>query len=206
MIITECSCHLRAIGWFQSLDLRDDISNRIKESILLYDELYIEDGTYQAEIVEGYSDPVEFYNPPGFIPPEQRTIEYERDLKPSSIVIGIGPDGAVAPSAIVLQGNTSTRFKIDYYEIFKNIELLDYNFLKFIVLQNEHEIPRNAREIIDHDSRKDKSAFEDMHPNEAIRNLVIDNLNHDLVASILLKSSVIVDKMHHDLLKRKCCQ
>jgi len=62
------------IGWFQSLDLRDDISNRIKESILLYDELYIEDGTYQAEIVEGYSDPVEFYNPPGFIPPEQRTI------------------------------------------------------------------------------------------------------------------------------------
>jgi len=192
MIITECSCHLRAIGWFQSLDLRDDISNRIKESILLYDELYIEDGTYQAEIVEGYSDPVEFYNPPGFIPPEQRTIEYERDLKPSSIAIGIGPDGAVAPSAIVLQGNTSTRFKIDYYEIFKNIELLDYNFLKFIVLQNEHEIPRNAREIIDHDSRKDKSAFEDMHPNEAIRNLVIDNLNHDLVASILLKSSVIV--------------
>jgi len=91
-----------------------------------------------------------------------------------------------------LQGNTSTRFRIDYYEIFKNIELLDYNFLKFIVLQNEHEIPRNAREIIDHDSRKDKSAFEDMHPNEAIRNLVIDNLNHDLVASILLKSSVIV--------------
>jgi hypothetical protein len=110
------------IGWFQSSDLRNAVSNRVKESILLYDELYIEDGTFRADIVDGYPGPITWYYPPGFIPLEWRTIE-ECDLKPTDMTIGIGPDGATSPTAIVVNGNASTRFKIDYYEIFKNIEL-----------------------------------------------------------------------------------
>jgi hypothetical protein len=97
-----------------------------------------------------------------------------------------------------------TRFKIDYYEIFNNIDVSDYKFLKFIVLQNEYNIPNDAKAIIESESRKDKNDFADIHPNKANRDLVIDNLNHDLVASILLKSSAIIDPAHHDLLKKKC--
>lgn len=192
------------IGWFQSSDLRNAVSNRVKESILLYDELHIEDGTFQADIVDGYAGPIKWYHPPSSTPLERRTIE-ERDLKPTDMTIGIGPDGATSPTAIIMKGNASTRFKIDYYDIFKNIELSEHKFLKFIVLQNDYNIPNDARDIIESQSRKDKDNFRYMHPNKVIRDLVIDNLNHDLVASILLKSSVIIDSTHHDLLKKKCC-
>lgn len=40
------------VGWFQSVNLKNMISNRVKEAILIYDELYIEDGTFQATILE----------------------------------------------------------------------------------------------------------------------------------------------------------
>jgi hypothetical protein len=192
------------IGWFQSNDLREEISTRVKESILLYDELCIEDGTFSVDIVEG-SGFLKRYHPPGSIPIEQRTIEYKRDLQPTEMTLGIGPDDADAPTAIILQGNASTRFKIDYHEIFKNAELSDFDFIKFIIL-NEPSFPEEAKRTIKDQSQSDKSQFIDLHSNKAIRNLIIDNLNHDLISSILLKSSAIFDSMHYDLLKRKCWQ
>ena len=172
------------IGWFQSSDLQNAVSDRVKESILLYDELYIEDGTFQADIVDGYPGPITQYYPPGFIPLEKRTIE-EHDLKPTNMAIGIGPNGATSPTAIVLKGNASTRFKIDYYQIFNNIDVSDYKFLKFIVLQNEYNIPNDAKAIIESESRKDKNDFADIHLNKANRDLVINNLNHDRFLAIL---------------------
>lgn len=190
------------IGWFQSFDLRDAIHNRVKESVLLYDELYIEDGTFTADVVDGCYGAFTQYIPQGYIPPERRTIEYERDLKQTNITIGIGPEGASAPTSIVLDGNTSFRFKIDYYEIFKDIEISDYDFLKLVSLQSgirgevENEIKRQ--------SWHDESDFKDIHPNKSLRKLIIENLNHDLIASIMLNSSVVMDFIHHELLKRKC--
>lgn len=191
------------INWFKSLDLRKDMSDRVKESILLYDEIYIEDGTFKADVLEASPSAAWWYYPPGFIPPEQRTIAYD-DLKQTDVTIGIGRDGDVAPRATILQGRTVDRFKIDYYEIFKNIEVSDYDFLNFIVFQNEFDLPSAAKDIIRKQSWDDKRTFEDIHPNYAIRDFVIDNLNHDLVTSIWLKSSVVMDSRHQDLLKKKC--
>jgi len=192
------------INWFKSLDLRKDMSNCVKESILLYDEIYIEDGTFKADVLEASPRAAWWYYPPGFIPPEQRTIAYERDLKQTDVTIGIGRDGDDAPRATILQGRTVDRFKIDYYEIFKNVEVSDYDFLNFIVFQNEYELPPVAKDIIREQSWKDKFTFKSIHPNYVIRDFVIDNLNHDLVTSILLKSSVVMDSRHQDLLKEKC--
>jgi len=188
------------IGWFKSPDLREDISNRVKESILLYDEIFIEDGTFKADLLE--MGATKWYFPPGVIPLEQRTIEYE-DLKPSDVTIGIGRDGDIAPRATILKGHAADRFKIDYYEIFKNIDKSDYDFLKFITCP-DYSLPRRAKDIIREQSWDDKRIFKSIHPNDAIRDLVIDNLNHDIVLSVLLKSSIIMDSGHRDLLKEKC--
>lgn len=190
------------IGWFKSPDLREDISTRVKESILLYDEIYIEDGTFKADVLEGSAGPNKWYIPPPGRP-EERTIEYDRDLRQTDVSVGIGLDGDIAPRATISQGRTEDRFKIDYYELFKNIEKTDYTFLKFIVCP-EYTFPRRARDILRDQSRDDKLNFEYIHPNSAIRDLVIDNLNHDIVLSILLKSSIVLDSRHRDFLKEKC--
>lgn len=191
------------IGWFKSSDLREDISNRVKESILLYDEIYIEDGTFRADVVEGSRGPIKWYSPPGSIGPDERSIEYKRDLEQTDVTIGIGKDGDLAPRATILQGHTIDRFKIDYDEIFRDIEKDDYEFLKFDVYP-EYAFPRKAKDILREQSWEDERNFEYIHPNSAIRDLVIKNLNHDLVLSILLKSSIVMDSRHQDLLKKKC--
>lgn len=177
------------IGWFKSADLREEISTRVKEAILLYDELYIEDGTFRVDIVEE-SGSFKQYLPPGSIPIDKRTVEDKRDLQPTEMTIGIGPDGANAPTAVILHGNASIRFKVDYHEIFKNVEISDYDFIKFIIL-NEHSFPEEAKRTIVDESWSDKRRFKDLYSNEKIRDLVIDNLNHDLISSILLNSSAI---------------
>ncbi|MFZ2473370.1 MAG: hypothetical protein WAW52_15680 [Methanothrix sp.] len=192
------------IGWFKSADLREEISTRVKEAILLYDEICVEDGTFKVDIVEG-SGSFSQYLPPGSIPMDRRTIEDKRDLQPTEMTIGIGPDGADAPTAIVLRGNASIRFKVDYQEIFRDVEISEHNFLKFVIL-NEYSFPREAKKTIEDQSWSDKCRFKDLHPNEKIRDLIIDNLNHDLISSILLESSIIFDSMHYDLLKKKCWQ
>ena len=192
------------IGWFKSPDLRDEISNCVKESILIHDEIYIEDGTFKADILEGSRGSNSSYIPPSFIQPETRSIEYERDFKQTDLAIGIGLDGDTSPREIVLQGRTEERFKIDYFEIFNDIEVSDYDYLNFIVFQNEYELPPAAKDIIREQSWEDKRNFKSIHPNYVLRDFVIDNLNHDLVASIWLKSSIVMDSRHHDLLKKKC--
>jgi len=63
----------------------------MKEALLIYDEIIIEDGTFMAAITEhGSSAP---YLPPGYLSNDERTIEFERDLKPDELVIGIGDEG-----------------------------------------------------------------------------------------------------------------
>ena len=67
------------------------IADRVKQALLIYDEVVVEDGTYMAAITEhGSSAP---YLPPGYLPDDERIIEFERDLKPDNLIIGIGPDG-----------------------------------------------------------------------------------------------------------------
>lgn len=191
------------IGWFQSPDLKADISNRVKEAILIYDEIYIEDGTFESKIFAPHVAPGApwFYYPPGFISADERTIEYQRDIEPTIVTMGITPEGG---SPVTLYHGQCSRFKIDYYEIFKDVDPSDFEFIRFLVLQNDYELPSDAKNIIRNQSDIDKDLFEDIHPDRALRNLLIDNLNHDIVASIWLNSAIVLDMNHTEIIKRKC--
>ncbi len=193
------------IGWFQSPNLKKDITNRVKEAILIYDEIFIEDGTFEAKIFAPHIAPgaPSFYYPPGFIPTDRRAIQYQRDIEPTVATIGITVEGG---SPVTLYHGQCNRFKIDYYEIFKDleIELFDFEFIKFLVLQNDYELPSDAKDLIGRQSKIDKDLFEDINPDKALRNLLIDNLNHDIVASIWLTSAIALDSSHYEILERKC--
>lgn len=125
------------IGSFQSLDLQEEMASNIKQSILVYDEVYIEDGTLTASVIDNGN--FVSYEPPDKLPSDQRTIEYERDLKPSSMSFKVkSPEGKWLD---LMGGNSIAKFKVDYYKIFEGIERSDYDFLKFAVL--EHQILGN---------------------------------------------------------------
>lgn len=187
------------VGWFQSADLRSQISDRMKEALLVYDEIIIEDGTFMAAITEhGSSAP---YLPPGYLSNDERTIEFERDLKPDELVIGIGDEGQM-PKDFYNFGMTSARYKIDYFDLFRNTDLSSHTFIKQYVIQ-DLAFPGEAKKLIQRNSFEDKSRFTDIHPNTFARDLVIDSLNRDLIVSILLKSAIVLDPDHRTLLQRK---
>lgn len=188
------------IGWFQSYNLQKDMTNRVKLALLLYDELLIEDGTFEGQVLErGGSN---FYHPPGSLPPESRNIEYERDIKPTKYALSLSEEGSSTYHTF-LHGNTIERFKIDYYNIFNEIDIESYDFIEFGVIDKTN-IPKEAETLIKQTSWHDQMLFKDFEENKFLRNLVIDNLNYDLVTSILLESAIILDPKHQELLRQKC--
>jgi hypothetical protein len=191
------------IGWFQSPNLKTDITNRVKEAILIYDEILIEDGTFEAKIFDPHVAPsaLHMYIPPGFIPSDEREIEHQRDIEPTIATIGMTLAGG---SPVTLFHGECNRFKIDYYELFKDMEISDIEFIKLLVLQNDYDLPSDAKDLIERQSKIDKDLFENINPDKALRNLLIDNLNHDIVASIWLTSAVALDPSHNEILEKKC--
>jgi hypothetical protein len=184
------------VGSFQSLDLQEDIASNIKQSILVYDEIYIEDGTLTAFVTDRSN--LVLYLPPGELPSDQRTIELERDLKPSSIRLEVkSPEGEWHN---VISGNSIDKFKVDYYKLFEGIELCDYDFLKFDVLN----IPKELNNAIDEQVQKDKILLKDMPLPAFLRDLIISNLDHDIIVSMWLQSAVTLDSKHYELIERKC--
>ena len=188
------------IYWFQSLDLKKAITDHVKKALLVYDELCFEDGTLTVEVLEhgGWA----LYSPPGSIQLEQRTIEYERDLKPEDLKVALRPSNQPL-SHIILQGKTIYRFKIDYYEIFRRIDISTYDFLKFVTI-DKYKFPKEASEIIRQQSSEDKHTIKNIQINDFFRGFAIDSLNFDLVTSILLKAAIVLDSMHRNILRLKC--
>jgi len=188
------------IAWFRGDELRKEINNRIKQAVLLYDQLLIEDGTFEANVLKVGSS--SFYLPPGCVPPDRRLIEFERDLAPTTITLSIQPHGKSQKTPL-LHGETTQRFKVDYFTIFKNLDLSSCDFIKLIVVPR-NEFPQEAKSIIAQSTSRDKARFTSFHKSQFLNDLIIKNLNNDLVTSIWLRSAVVLDSMHHDLLKKKC--
>jgi hypothetical protein len=187
------------VGWFQSADLRSQIADRMKEALLIYDEVLMEDGTFTAAITETGS--IAPYLPPGFLSDKERTIDFARDLKPTSVVIGLGADGEM-PTEYHNFGVSSVKYKIDYFDLFRGIDLSLYSFVKPIVVY-DLAFPFEARDLINRNSFEDRSRFADLHQNTFARDLTINGLNRDLIASILLRSAVVLDPDHRRLLEKK---
>ncbi len=188
------------IGWFQSDKLQQSIVNRIKIALLIYDVIIFEEGTYIAEFTENGGP--EWFWPPGFFPVDQRFIDYDRDIKPGNISVGISIANSEKFTEIN-SGKTIERFKIDYYQILNQIDLSKYDFIRYINIKNKSNFPKETQKIIRTLNHRDKTTLKDSHANTFMRDSFIQNLNLDLVTSILLQSSIIFDHNHTKLLNKK---
>jgi hypothetical protein len=178
------------------------MERRIKTAILLYNELIIEDGTYHADILEtGSFCP---YLPPGDLSDKERIILYERDIANRDVGFTFKLNSSSTEHQL-LRGKTIARFKIDYFSIFKDIDKSLLEFIKFVCV-DKTSFPREARDYLNKSNFRDKQLFKDLNEHVNIKNLVVENLNHDLITSILLKSAISLDSNHYKVLLKKCSQ
>lgn len=187
------------VGWFQNEGMKQAIETRIKEAILLYDEIIIEDGTYMATVFEtGSFSP---YAPPGKIDPLNRRINFEHLQQTTEAEFRLGIEGTDR-NEVILSGKTLANYQIDYYEIFHDIDLKSYSFITTVVI-NKDKFPEEAvRDMM----QRNKSEVKEhlfIHDNYFMRKHIVENLNYDLLTSVLIESAILFDPVHQAILQQK---
>ncbi|MFI5088083.1 MAG: hypothetical protein ACHP7I_06800 [Terriglobales bacterium] len=190
------------IGWYSSPELRHHIERTLKEALLVYDEVLIEAGTYTAEILEHGT--MAFYLPPGSADPAICRIDVERDLKPGNVSLSVEVPSGSGHFTPVLSGHAYARFKIDFLQLLEPIANHGDAAIKLIVFD-----PAAASKAAgDQISRMN---FEDQRHLKAgqeafFEKLLIQNVNRDLIAAMMLDSSLVLDDRHDSVLREKCAQ
>lgn len=189
------------INWFQSQELKTQLDARLKEALLLYDEVVIEDGTFYAEITEhGGFQP---YLPPGTIPVDQRIIEWDRDIRPTEVKLGFKIEGSHGPFQTLLAGKTIARYKVDFFDLTRGSRLSDADFVTHATI-SETQLPSSVREAIRRENFHDRSHLNLELGSDWIRNLVINSLNRDTIIAAMMQAAVIIDPTHGAVLRQKC--
>lgn len=187
------------VWWFQNQHFRDQIIRKIKLSILTFDELLFEDGTFEATFLESGSQHV--YFPPGIIQDNQRVIDFQTDIKQTSFSLAVGPSGGSSLHTL-MGGETKYRFKIDYFDVFRNIDL---GSCPFIITKpiNDKNFPDEAKQWISKTEREDSKLLGDIQGDADVARFSIKNLNRDLMASMLTGSAISLDEKHREILLQK---
>lgn len=189
------------VGWFQDADLQAALLTKIKTGILAYDELILEDGTYQGDVTErGGSS---FWIPPGMLEESLRRVELKRDIAPGNVTLSIGPDGASEPTGTVYSAPSVSRFKIDYFEFLQQINHDRTEFIKLVTVGDHSFSPEIRRGLTDWTSA-DEQAFRKLIPNDFLRSHLLKDLNRDLfVATTVLNAATVVDDDRETILRAK---
>jgi hypothetical protein len=192
---------------------KNDISKRIKQSIILYDEIIIETGTYRysgAErfVLDSFDPWSEQNSKEGVL---KQLEEIEKRTEESYITVF---DGKTHAEKYRYKVDKKDEYVVDYrtVEVISDIESGSYgkevDFLKYAVINRKN----NHRDIINQNTGKDLENKE--FADTAIKIYgqmplvkLLYNLNDSLAISHFFKIPVAVDEMHAPLLKCKTkCQ
>jgi len=187
-------------GWFQSPDLKEQLVKQFKQAVLLYDEIIIEDGTYQA--VVGQRGSFDVLIPPNGIPVEQRTIGFKDLSDEKPVFLAIIPDQDKNKTTTITLGTCRRRVTVDYYELIKDIDLESADFIKLVTV-NEHLFSPELKTQMQDESRRDEEKMKGQITESFLRGLLCKNMNRDLAVSIYLGAPLFVDYEHKSLLLSK---
>ncbi len=188
-------------GWFQNIALRDELEYRLKQALFFYDQIIIEDGTYEGMIWENFSFDM-------FIPGTQsthRTINLEKDIENTDAQIWIQPKGPNTESVQLVTGRTIARYKIDYFNILNQLDITQHDFIQLITIPN-NGLSDEMQSLISNQTTADLELFTEMEENFFLKKLIFKNLNRDLVLSHALETAVIMDPINAGILEAKSKQ
>lgn len=176
--------------WFQGPALIESLGDRIKRSLLVYDEIVIEDGTYQASFTD--SGAVEFYLPPGKLPEEMRSVQPDRDVNPTIVSYSFEASKGKWIELAGVSGPTVARLKIDFYDFWKNSSLRKAEFVSFQCFKERKE-PSEARDRTVRVVKEWNDGLKGACENPFLRKTIAKGLVRDIEISGLLKASTVID-------------
>lgn len=188
------------VAWFESRRKKLNLEAKIKQALLIFDELLFEDGTFEVTFWENSAP--ETYVPPGNIEPSMRLkFDFIRK-KPKNGFAAIQPFGAGKGQVFTISsGKIIEYFKADYYRILQDMKAEEHDFISTIV----YELDTNHEKIIPDLCIRDKKKKRILPSisNRHIRNCIVKGLNTDLVVSATSRTPIIIDSIHKSLIAQK---
>jgi hypothetical protein len=162
-------------AWFSDEQAQRVLEARLKNYLLLYDEIVLQDGRYQSTALEtGYHDA---YHPPGSIRGDRSKISYYQPGTPFGFFVRQTKDGPDVPVS-GLVGPRLFTYEADFYPILASAGLLNAEFIRMDAgdLSDDltHQIAEEARKDI-----SDPSIFASIPGNRFVKAKVLESLYHD---------------------------
>lgn len=186
------------VEWFGN-EGKYSLKNRIKEALLLYDELVFEAGSYICGISE--KGDIDLYVPPGGLPYIQRkSLNF------------VGADGEMSLSVknnqtgeetdLIENGKLRRFWGANFLNILEDLEVPEYDFVE---IKSIH-LNKDGKKILKTNSKNDLEDFDietQASGDYFLEKKVIEGLNHSLLFSSALEIPILVDDIHQKYLKEK---
>ncbi len=174
-------------AWFTGPETRKSLERRIKNYLLLYDEIIIQDAKYSCSIVENGS--FDFLIPANKISTDREKINY---FTPGQeMTLFMSPEGSNTQHP-VLSGNMIASYEIDYYPIIFDAGLLNEEY--FIWISND--LDQNDTRLANKEIFKDKNNLElkkILPENSFVQNFILKSLYFDSLLAYRLNLPFLVD-------------
>jgi hypothetical protein len=162
-------------AWFADVHAHRELESRLKNYLLLYDEIILQNGRYQSTaLATGHHDT---YYPPGSARIDRTKITFYRPGTPTAVKVSKSKHGPSVPVQ-ALTGPRLFTYEADFYPLLLSAGLLNTDFIRAFDADLSDDLRKQAQE----DARRDLSnpAISDAIPgNRFVKSKVLESLYHD---------------------------
>jgi hypothetical protein len=187
------------IGYFRSDIAYLDLRARVKQALILFDQILFEANIYQSIIgtntfISSFETTIQYFQnyPLEFSNPDKGFLGFYMEV--------IDPYAGPEAPHIIMKPPWEHHFTSQFHTLYDEISSVGIKEVSIQEFKLESEYNNLVKRLASID--EDTIAFED----QRIRELIIQNLNHDLVLASLLGVPMSVDGLHAPILEQKSRQ
>jgi hypothetical protein len=174
-------------AWFSGPEMRRELERRIKNCMLFYDKILIQDGRYICTVGEG--GVLDWLYPPDAMNFDRTEVKYFDPVK--SFSFRIFPKDR-QESYEIMGGKAIAHFTADFFPILHKAGLLDVNYIDFFKADLSDDWKSKAK--TEAESDKNDSNISKILPNNYFqRSKILESLYIDSFLSYFLSSPFLVD-------------
>jgi hypothetical protein len=173
--------------WFSSEAAQLDLERELKNYVLLYDEVVVQNGRYLAKYSKtGFFD---HFTTAAHIQSDRAKLSYHSPDDPFLVQVSAEPDGPYHP---VFQGPITASYEVDFFPLLNAIGLSDVSFIKWWDADISHEgkqIVESATQV----ARSDPELMASLTGDPFMRGRVLNGLYVDSLLAQEIGASFCID-------------
>jgi hypothetical protein len=169
-------------GWFTNAATRDILERRVKNALVLYDELIFQNGRYILNVLETGKFDLDLAS--GSIPDDRTTIEYYTPGREATLLIG---------GHQLLGGPTISCYQVDFHPILHDAGLLTEHYIRYSDFVASEEVKARSKAATQADLR-DTNLLACLPGEPFQKSSLVEAMHLDASLAFHLKASFTTDE------------